>query len=135
MAAEIFIDASAWIAVSVKTDNDHQAAAEIYPNILSSYSHLVTTNLVIAEAYNIIRHELGHTKSIQFLDGLKSSRLDKVFPDIFLEDQALKILRRYSDQDCSYTDAVRFALIQERGIREAFTFDHHFAVISFHAVP
>ena len=135
MAQEIFVDASAWVAVANKKDNHHQKAAESYPGIIATHSKLVTTNLVVAEAFTIIRYELGHTLSIRFLEGLNSSRLIQVFADATMQARAFKILRRYHDQDFSYTDAFSFALMQERGILDAFTFDHHFTVMGFRRVP
>jgi len=54
-------------------------------------------------------------------------------PDI--EAQAEAILRHYSDQDFSYTDAVSFAVMRQRGIAEAFAFDNHFLTAGFTLVP
>ena len=42
-------------------------------------------------------------------------------------------LGRYDDQDFSFADAVSFAVMTERGIREALTLDHHFVVAGFPA--
>lgn len=42
-------------------------------------------------------------------------------------------LARYDDQDFSFADAVSFAVMTERGIREALTLDHRFAVAGFRA--
>lgn len=135
MAHEIFVDASAWVAVANKKDNYHQKATKIYPSIITKYSKLVTTNLVVAEAYTIIRNELGHNLAIQFLEGLNSSRLLQVFADSTIQERSFQILHRYHDQDFSYADAVSFALMQERGIKDAFAFDHHFTVMGFRLVP
>jgi len=35
------------------------------------------------------------------------------------------------DQDFSFTDAVSFTVMTTRGIEEALTLDHHFAVAGF----
>lgn len=53
-----------------------------------------------------------------------------------LEDEAITDwLGRYGDQDFSFTDAVSFAVMQERNIGEALTLDHHFAAAGFRVVP
>jgi len=44
-------------------------------------------------------------------------------------------LERYADQDFSLTDAVSFAVMADRGIREALAIDHHFVVAGFAVVP
>jgi predicted nucleic acid-binding protein len=44
-------------------------------------------------------------------------------------------LERFDDQACSFTDAVSFAVMSDRGVREALALDHHFAVAGFVVVP
>lgn len=135
MAQEIFVDASAWVAVTSQKDNHHQAAAQIYPIVIAGYARLITTNLVVAEAHALIRHEAGHKHAIQFLEGLSGPRLEKIFPDASLEVPAIDILRRFHDHDFSYADAVSFALMRERKITDVFTFDRHFDIMGFRRVP
>ena len=136
MPAELFVDASAWIALADADDANHVAAAAVYPNLLKAYRRLVTTNLVIAEAYILIRRELGHKAAMTFLNRLKlSPRIEKVYADAELETQAEEWLQRYDDQLFSYADAVSFALMQRRGITEAFAFDKHFVVAGFTRIP
>jgi predicted nucleic acid-binding protein len=136
VSAELFVDASAWIALADADDRHHAAAARIYPDLLKNYRRLVTTNLVVAEAYILIRRELGHEAGMTFLNTIKvSPRIEKVYADAELEAQAAAILGRYQDQLFSYTDAVSFALMQGHGIEEAFAFDKQFAVAGFGLVP
>ena len=44
-------------------------------------------------------------------------------------------LDKFDDQDFSFTDAVSFAVMSDRGIREALAIDHHFTVAGFTVVP
>jgi predicted nucleic acid-binding protein len=44
-------------------------------------------------------------------------------------------LERFDDQPFSLADAVSFAVMDDRGIREALTLDHRFAVAGFVMVP
>ena len=136
MSRAIFVDASAWIAVANQGDTNHKVAAEVYPRLLANYQRLVTTNLVVVETYITLRHELGHRAAIAFLDSVRGSpRIERVFSTPALEQEAEVILRRYDDQDFSYTDAVSFALMKARGIKEAFAFDKHFSTAGFQRVP
>jgi predicted nucleic acid-binding protein len=136
VSAELFVDASAWIALADADDHHHAAAARIYPDLLKNYRRLVTTNLVVAEAYILIRRELGHEAGMTFLNRIKASpRIETVYADAGLETQAAAILGRYQDQLFSYADAVSFALMQGCGIEEAFAFDKQFAVAGFSLVP
>lgn len=136
MAREVFVDAGAWIAAINQRDDCHKEAVALYGRLLQERRALVTTNLVIAEAYAMIRRHSDHRTAIQFLDSIRqTSRLTKVYSDAALEAEAEKLLRRYADQDFSLTDAVSFAAMQQRGITEAFTFDGHFATAGFVAMP
>ncbi len=52
-----------------------------------------------------------------------------------LEERAVEDwLEPYADQDFSFTDAVSFAVMAERGIAEAITIDSHFAAAGFRMV-
>jgi predicted nucleic acid-binding protein len=136
MRGEIFVDTGAWIAISDQRDQHYAIAVRLYPRLLEQYRTLVTTNLVIAEAYVMIRRAGGHQPAMRFLDSIRrSSRILKIYSDEALEEQAEDILRRYEDQDFSFTDAVSFAVMGQRGIAEAFAFDQHFLTAGFVLVP
>ena len=136
MSVELFVDTSAWVALADAADDNHSAAASIYPDVLKDYRRLVTTNLVIAETYILIRRGLGHRAAMAFLNRIRvSPRIEKVYADAELESQAEAILQRYQDQLFSYTDAVSFDLMWQRAIDEAFDFDRHFDVAGFRRVP
>lgn len=136
MSRDIFIDSGAWIAVIDVRDKYHKAAKEEYFRLVGERKNFITTNLVIAEAYILIRRTGGHTQSIRFLRSLRGSpRLERVYSDARLESIAEEILEKYADQDFSFTDAVSFAAMQERRIEQAFTFDSHFATMGFQQLP
>ena len=136
MAREVFVDGGAWIAISDSGDQHHRAAVDVYQRLLRQVRILVTTNLVIAEAYIAIRRAAGHPVAMRFLQSLhRSSRLRRIYSDAALEQQAEEILARYADQAFSLVDAVSFALMHQRGITEAFAFDRHFLTAGFILVP
>lgn len=135
MSREIFVDAGAWVALADASDQHHQRASAVYPSLLQRYHRLVTHNLIVAEAYILIRLGLGHTAAMTFLDSLASPRILLIRCDVALEADAVQILREYSDQTFSYADAVSFALMRQRGIVGAFAFDSHFATAGFVCVP
>jgi predicted nucleic acid-binding protein len=135
MARELFIDASAWVALTETDDKHHEEAKKAYTRALQDFQKFVTTNLVIAESHAILRRDLGHAASIQFLGGIETSlRIVYVFSGDELEMQAKEILRKYKDQDFSYADAVSFAVMKQRGIKEVFTYDQHFRAMGFQMV-
>jgi hypothetical protein len=136
MSHEVFVDASAWIAVSDRRDKYHQAASGEYNRLIREHYLLVTTNLVIAEAYILIRRTGGHAPAMRLLSSLRGSpRLSRVYSDARLEVLAEVILEKHSNQDFSYADGVSFAVMEEQEIQEAFTFDKHFASLGFQMLP
>jgi len=136
MAREVFVDAGAWIAVINQRDEYHAEAVAFYERLLREKRPLVTTNLVVAEAYAMIRRYSGYQPAIGFLNSIRqSSRLTKIYSDAALEAEGEKTLRRYADQDFSLADAVSFVVMRQRGITEVFAFDSHFAAAGFVVVP
>ena len=131
----LFVDTGAWFALADKSDQHHNKAIKIYPDLLRNYQ-LLTTNLVIAETYILIRRAIGHQAGITFLKNIATSpRVIKIYSDSVLEERAEDILRKYQDQDFSYTDAVSFAGMKQYGTIRAFSFDQHFVTAGFTIIP
>jgi predicted nucleic acid-binding protein len=133
---EVFVDASAWIALSDTGDKYHHMAKSAFRQMVDERFSLVTTNLVISETYIIVRRTAGYAQATRLLKSLQGSpRLTKVYSDANLESMAEDILERYTDQDFSYVDAVSFVVMRERGMPQAFTFDRHFPIMGFEMLP
>lgn len=136
MSREIFIDTGAWLALSDTRDQYHGRALQCYRALREQRRQLVTTNLVIGEAFILIRRAGGTQVAFRFLDAVRqSAQLLKVYSTIEHETEAEKILRQFADQDFSFVDTVSFAVMHERNITEAFAFDHHFLIAGFILQP
>ncbi len=132
MGREVFVDASAWIALNDRGDQYHQAAVAIYYRLLQGSRFLVTTNLVVAEAQIIIRRKGGFDPAIRFLESIRQThRLQMIYADPDIDLLAARILRQFRDHELSLADAVSFAVMRQREITDAFTFDRHFQVAGF----
>lgn len=136
MARRIFVDTGAWVGLADRSDDLHEPAKAVYASILQPANRLVTTNLVVAESYILIRRRVSYAAAMRFLQSLDASpRLEKVRSDWALEKEAETILRRYTDQDFSYADAVSFAVMHAQNITEVFGFDGHFRIMGFVLLP
>ncbi len=136
LSESIFVDTGAWVALADKADTHHLKAASVYPKLLKGHQSLLTSNLVIAEAYIIILNELGHSAATDFLNKVKASpRISKIYSNEETEEEAQNILIKYQDQDFSYTDAVSFAIMHRRKLKKAFCFDRHFLAAGFISIP
>lgn len=135
MAREVFVDASAWIAVVSQRDQFHSVATPIYKRLVSERYELVTTNLVIAEAHIAIRRVSGFDPAIRFLESIRQThRLQMIYADPDIDLLAGRILRQFKDHELSLADAVSFAVMRQREITDAFTFYRHFQMAGFEQV-
>ena len=136
MAAEVFVDTGAWVALQDPDDRWHREAAAALEASLARGQAPVTTNLVVGETYTYLRRTAGHQAAFRFVDTLdRSPRLTLVHVDAEVERQAFALLRRYRDQSFSFVDGTSFVVMQQRRIRRALAFDAHFATAGFVRVP
>ncbi len=132
----IFVDTGAWVALADEDDIHHKDAASIFPSLLKTHKGLITSNLVVAESYILMLKGLGHGAAINFLERINSSpRIARIYSTSDIESNAEEILRKYQDQDFSYTDAVSFAIMKMQRLKKSFSFDRHFQTMGFVRVP
>ena len=132
MPRRIFVDTSAWLAVTDTSDVHHAEAVDIYIRLLNAQCVLVVTILVIAETQIWLRRRFGSDTALAFLKNInESARIEIVYPDAALEKKAKGILRQYADQDFSLADAISFAWLKEAGLSDVFSFDQHFVTAGY----
>jgi len=132
----LFVDTGAWVAVVDPRDQYHRPASAYYRRVFTRQVRFITTNLVVAETYTLLRRRSGPRVAIGFLDRLRASpRLFKVHSTPELEAEAEEILSKYADQALSYVDAVSFAVMKDQELQTAFAFDDHFEVMGFIRQP
>jgi hypothetical protein len=133
----LFIDTSGWVAVNNPRDDLHLAAADFFRDkVFHKYRGLITTNLVIAEAHAYLLKICGRDPALKFLARINSStRIDIVRPDQDMEEEALRLLFKYQDQDFSFCDAVSFVVMKSLGVKDAFAFDALFETAGFRRLP
>jgi predicted nucleic acid-binding protein len=128
----VFVDSSAWCALTDRGDSSHVRARAIFTSVRESRRRLVTTNLVIGESYTVILGRAGYQQAQAFLQQVRTSPLvSRAFVSEAWEAEAEELLRAYSDHAFSYVDATSFVAMRRLGIREAFAFDRHFSIAGF----
>lgn len=135
----IFVDTGAWIALAVRRDRLHGAAAAYARRLAETNTPLLTTNYVLLETYTRIRYDDGHNKALAFdaiiQDLLNRRRLALAWVTMPIHTQALEIFRTYADQIFSLADCASFVVARERKIREVFGFDKNFLTMGFILKP
>ena len=133
---KLFVDTSAWVAVVNRQDQYHTTAVPFYKKALKNYGQLLTTNLVAAETYVLLRLESGLDVALGWWEKISTSlKIQVVYIDPDITTEAVKLLRKFDDQTFSLTDAVSFKVMERGGIEEAFAFDVHFQVAGFTMLP
>jgi predicted nucleic acid-binding protein len=134
--AEFFIDTSAWYPLLVATHPDHARLASALRALIRDRRRVVTTNLVVAETHALLLRRAGHATALTFVQTVDEAPNVVVHSTRELEKLAERDwLARYRDQDFSFTDAVSFAVMADRQIRDALALDPHFAVAGFSVGP
>jgi hypothetical protein len=97
---------------------------------------LITSDYVIDEALTHIRVWSGHRTAVQFGQTIKNHPLvEWINVDSAIWDSGWDIFIRYQDKEFSFTDCTSFAIMHERSLWEAFTFDSHFQQMGFRMWP
>ncbi len=120
----LFLNTSGLLCIHDKKDFRHAQAIELFSNAKS----LLATNYILAE-FVPLSYARGKNRkeTISFIDDiLKVPRLELVWVDENLHNQAMSLLKNRLDKNYSLCDAVSFATMREREILKALTTDRHF---------
>jgi len=132
---ELFVDTSAFVALTNKADQYHKRAKE-FLGLFSPAWKLHTSNYIIDETITRIRMVAGHKNALTFSKMLFSSRVYKIhYIDEIIEKESFKIFEKFSDKKLSFTDCTSFALMRRLELNEAFAFDDDFIAVGFEIVP
>lgn len=136
MPAELFVDTSAWYVLALTSAPEHKNVAGVLRHRLQRGARIVTTNLIVAETHALLLRRAGRKAALAFVREVRRAPNIIVASSVEGEESAVTDwLERFDDQPFSFTDAVSFAVMSDRGIREALALDHHFSVAGFELVP
>jgi predicted nucleic acid-binding protein len=119
---EAYVDTSALIAFADRSDSHHP----LFRRLFADPPALLTSTLVVAEAHGWFLKRYDRQRALQFLamiEDMTPLQVTAVGPGE--QSGAIKILRRYSDQDLTLADGVGLYLMKERRIRQCWSTDFH----------
>lgn len=133
----IFVDTSAWYAVEVEDDVNHEAAYKFLSTLASGkHGVSITTDYVLDEALTLLRSRRDLASATAFINKIRKSKSVRVFwIDEGLFEKALVIFQKSDHKSWSFTDCTSFALMGELSVSNAFTFDRHFNEAGLAAFP
>lgn len=119
---DAYVDTSALIAFVDRSDSYHLTFRRLFANPPA----LLSTSLVIAEGHAWFLRRYDRTRALQFMAMVEDMTPLKVFP-VGEKEQlgATELLRRFSDQDLTLTDAVGLHLMKAQRIRACWSTDFH----------
>lgn len=128
----IFVDTSAYFAVTDTRQANHPIALAIARRLAAEHRPMVTSNFVLAETHALLVNRIGHRIALNVLQELDHSQsLTVVRVSAADEDRARQILVQYHDKPFSLTDTTSFAIMERLKIGQVFTFDRDFAQFGF----
>lgn len=123
-----FADTSFWFARHVVADRHHRTARAVRPA-----PAVVTTELVLGETWTLVNRRVGHSAAlacVQAIRGLPGVEVEPVTRADHAEAWAW--LARHDEREYSFVDAVSYAVMRRRALREALAFfDGDFAAAGF----
>jgi predicted nucleic acid-binding protein len=120
--AEAYVDTSAFIAFLDRSDSYHAQ----FRRLFAEPPTLITTTLVAAEGHGWFLRRYDRMRALQFLsfiEDLKPLHLIPVGPEEHIG--GVRMLRRFSDQDLTLTDAVGLHVMRSRKISSCWSTDFH----------
>ena len=131
----VFVDSGAWIALALVRDPLHARAVEAWDQIAAQRAHLHTSVPIILETFTFLDRHARRDVALAWKDSLEELGGLRVLTCSAAEmREAWRYFTRPDLHKLSAVDATSFVLMARRGIRAAFTFDHHFASVGFRLV-
>lgn len=130
--AEVFVDTVAWLALLNTSDELHEPAQRVMEQLRAQQAWLTTTEFVLLEVADALCAPLVRDQTVRFIEGLRRLPLLDIIPaSESLIAAGWKLYCQRSDKAWSLTGCISFAVMQERGLTQAFTSDHHFTQAGF----
>ena len=93
---------------------------------------MFTSHHVLDELFTLLGRKADYSFAAEQADIiLSSTHLNILRSDLTIEKNAVVLLKKYADQQVSYTDCISFALMKQRKIKQVFSFDHRFVMAGF----
>ncbi len=119
---EAYVDTSALIAFLDRSDSYHA----LFLRLFSDPPKLVTTPLVIAEGHGWFLKRYDRRRALEFLSLVEAlSPMNVVAVGEREQKAATELLRKYSDQDLTLTDAAGLHLMKAHRIKSCWSTDFH----------
>jgi predicted nucleic acid-binding protein len=130
-AIKVFADTHFYLALMRVDDPAHELASAA----AESDRPIVTTEFIILELGNACCSADDHGDFLALVQGMRTSPRITVVPlHSHLMERGIRLMARRPDKNWSLTDCISFTVMDDIGISEALTADHHFEQAGFRAL-
>jgi predicted nucleic acid-binding protein len=131
MSEPVFIDASAWVAVTNRKDANHRKALHVFRRLLGSSTRMIATTWTAYEALTFVKSRLGYLQAERLWARLQARAIvDLVWIDEKIERDALELFWRFRDKTWGVVDCSSLAVMRDLGCSDVFAYDRHFVEAS-----
>ena len=125
----VFADTSFYLALWNPADRMHAKASEW---VRSSFDRIVVSEFVLLELGNFLCRSRSRERFPSLVRHLHRDAQTRIIPATSrLLEAGLSLYERRPDKEWSPTDCTSFVVMQEQGLRNALTSDHHFEQAGF----
>jgi predicted nucleic acid-binding protein len=123
--ADAYVDTSALIAFCDRSDTHHP----LFRRLFAEPPALLTSALVVAEGHAWFLRRYDRTRALHFMALIEDLEpLEIASVGVTEQGAAIELLRRFSDQDLTLTDAVGLHLMKARRVRRCWSTDFHLSL-------
>ncbi|HXG11362.1 MAG TPA: PIN domain-containing protein [Gemmataceae bacterium] len=124
---EVFVDSFFWLAAFNRDDPYHQQVVQT-----PKPPRAVTTWAVLLEVMNTLSPQRLRPLAMRFWQAVTNDPdVEVVQLDEDLLNRAVELYENRPDKSWSLTDCISFRVMEDRGITDALTGDHHFEQAGF----
>jgi predicted nucleic acid-binding protein len=130
-----FVDSGAWIALALSRDPLHDAAREQWDMLQSAGARLHTSIPVVLETFTFLERNTSRDVALAWKESIHEPGTVRILSCELRDlESSWAYFQNKSLHKLSAVDATSFSIMKRAGIRLAYTFDHHFAVVGFRLV-
>jgi uncharacterized protein len=134
LSNSVFVDTAGWANLFVATEPYQEQAKKWFQKSRQQSQELVTTNYVVIELVALLNSPLRvpRTELFKYVDAVRTAPYVRlVHIDAAMDEAVWNLLKSREDKAWSFVDGSSFVVMQQLGIQEALTTDHHFEQAGF----
>ena len=122
----IFVDTDAFVALTIKTDANHQKATSLLHILVKKPVQFFTSNYVFSESITVISMRSDHGTAVKYIEDMTSfeSPFQIERADEALEEEAMDLFKVQTSKNTSFVDCTNMAFMNHLPIDAIFSFDH-----------